>query len=85
MVVVKVYGYLTDITGWSERSYVLEDISVKQLLELVFGEKDVKLEDVLAWTEEGRVRVLINGRAASLNDVVKREDEIAILPPSSGG
>lgn len=86
MPVIKVFGYLTDILGWAEKSHEIDgDITVSQLLERVFEEKGIQVKDVVAWLEEGRLRVLVNGSVASLTDTVKGEDEVAIIPPSAGG
>lgn len=79
-IVVKYFSAMRDITG-------------RQYEEVTFSES-IKLSEFLQWFfdkyPKARVfreelLVLVNGRAVSEDYVVKDGDEIAIMPPVSGG
>ena len=81
-VTVKLFANLKDLAGVeSETIDCDEGINIEQLTPLIV-DKMPGLKDVL---ETRRVFISINQEMAQKNDIVKDGDEIALLPPFSGG
>lgn len=84
MVMVKVFGYLIDIVGWTNKSIdVKNSIKLYDLLEAILRDND--LRRILQLVNDGQVKILSNGVEIKLNDWVFPSDEIAIIPLPSGG
>ena len=78
---IKLFSYLRDIVGKNEIDIEVENaIKVRDLIEILRS-KWPKMNEV----EYQALIVLKNGVPAKLDDIVTEEDEIAILPPVSGG
>ncbi|MBE9536189.1 MAG: MoaD/ThiS family protein [Proteobacteria bacterium] len=79
---VKLFANLKDLAGVESRNIDCDDgISLEQLTSLIV-DKIPGLKDIL---ETRRVFISINQEMAQKNDIVKDGDEIALLPPFSGG
>ena len=78
---IKLFSYLRDIVGKNEIDIEVENaIKVRDLIEILRS-KWPKMNEV----EYQALIVLKNGVPAKLDDTVTEKDEIAILPPVSGG
>jgi len=78
---VKVISYLKDIVGKSEITIEVKDVvRVRDLIEILRS-KWPRISEI----EDQILIVLKNGVPAKLDDVVTDKDDIAILPPVSGG
>lgn len=73
MIKVKYVGYLAGIAGVREEKIDAENARIKELL---------RLRGNVNWDE---VIILVNGRPASPDTVVKSGDEVTVLPFTSGG
>ena len=81
-VTVRLFANLKDLAGVeSETIDCDEGINLEQLTSLII-DKLPGLKDIL---ETRRVFISINQEMAQKNDIVKDGDEIALLPPFSGG
>ena len=81
-VTVRLFANLKDLAGVeSETIDCDEGINLEQLKPLII-DKLPGLKDIL---ETRRVFISINQEMAQKNDIVKDGDEIALLPPFSGG
>ena len=81
-VTVRLFANLKDLAGVeSETIDCDEGINIEQLTSLIV-DKMPGLKDIL---ETRRVFISINQEMAQKNDIVKDGDEIALLPPFSGG
>ena len=82
MVTVKYFANLKQMAGKDEDQFgVNEGTTLEQLSELI--EKSVpQLGDLI---REKKVMISLNYDVVSLDTVVKDGDEIALLPPFSGG
>jgi len=79
---VKLFANLKDLAGTDSMTIDCEDgISLDQLRSIIV-DKLPGLKDML---EARRVFISINQDMAQKNDIVKDGDEIALLPPFSGG
>ena len=84
MVVVKVFGYIADITGWDKKNVELKSpTKLLELLEKMLEQK--KLMMITELIERRQAKIMINGMEASLSSVVYQEDEVALIPLPSGG
>jgi MoaD family protein len=81
-VTVKLFANLKDLAGVeSEIIDCDEGINLEQLTPLIID----KLPGLKGILETRRVFISINQEMAQKNDIVKDGDEIALLPPFSGG
>jgi len=84
LVVVKVFGYIADITGWDKKNVELKSpTKLLELLEKMLEQK--KLMMITELIERRQAKIMINGMEASLSSVVYQEDEVALIPLPSGG
>ena len=79
---VKLFATLKDLAGVDSKTIDCDDgINLEQLTSIIV-DKMPGLKDIL---ETRRVFISINQEMAQKNDIVKDGDEIALLPPFSGG
>ncbi|WDI31343.1 MoaD/ThiS family protein [Hyphococcus flavus] len=77
------FGKLSDLAGARERNVMLPSRThtVSDLIDTI-GEDDTVLSAAL---KESSVRVIINEKMADSGTAVSDRDEVAFLPPVSGG
>lgn len=81
-VTVKLFANLKDLAGTDSMTIDCDNgISIDKLTPLIV-EKLPGLKDIL---ETRRVFISVNQEMAQKNDIVKDGDEVALLPPFSGG
>lgn len=76
------FGRLGDLAGGTERSLGLSEPHAIADLIGILGQTDDLLGSALA---EPRIRYAINGVIVDADALVEDEDELAFLPPVSGG
>ena len=77
------FGKLADIAGGRERDWPLgADVATVRDLIAAISAEDAALGDAIS---HGSVRCIVNETMAPLDDAVADEDEIAFIPPVSGG
>jgi molybdopterin synthase sulfur carrier subunit len=76
------FGRLGDLAGGVERSMGLSEPQAIGDLIGIIGQTDDLLGSALA---DPRVRYAINGAIVDADALVEEEDELAFLPPVSGG
>ncbi len=76
------FGRLGDLAGETERSMGLSEPQAIADLIGIIGQSDDLLGSALA---EPRIRYAINGAIVDADALVEDEDELAFLPPVSGG
>ena len=82
MITVKYFASLRSIAGIDQDCFDLGNETTMQNLNDVIGKTHPKLKDVI---REKKVMVSVNQNMASQNSIVKDGDEVALLPPFSGG
>ncbi len=87
MIRVKFFGYFRQLAGTKEESLDIEGTTIASLLELLkkrHGEEFFRIV-----VSEGKIRddvlVLLNQKSAREQDTIASGDEVAILPPVTGG
>lgn len=79
-IALKLFAFFRQMFGSSQITYEIADgATVSDLLEEIY-EKYPPLEK-----SRGHVVVMINKKAVPLTEQIKDGDEVAILPPVSGG
>ncbi|MCD6340395.1 MAG: MoaD/ThiS family protein [Desulfurococcales archaeon] len=71
---IKTIGWLKDKLGFEEKEFKLE--------------KPVRLEDflpILKSISEQHVIVIVNGKPATKNSLIRNNDEVVLMPMTSGG
>ncbi len=80
---VRFFSILKDVTG---REYVELELPEGSRLRDLLGQVYKLYPDLEKLNgEDIGVIALVNGRYGKLDDVLKDEDEIALIPPASGG
>ena len=82
MITVKYFASLRSIAGIEQDCFDLGNETTMQNLNDVIGKTHPKLKDMI---REKKVLVSVNQDMASPNSIVKDGDEVALLPPFSGG
>lgn len=87
MIKVKLFGYFRQLAGQKEVTIEMEKTNILSLLDVLkerYGNEFYRIV-----IQEGRIRddvlVLLNQRSAREEDTVCSGDEVAILPPVTGG
>jgi molybdopterin synthase sulfur carrier subunit len=87
MIRVKFFGYFRQLAGQKEVALEIDAMDIASLLQLLkekYGDEFYRIV-----VSEGRIRddvlLLVNQKSAKENDVVRSGDEVAILPPVTGG
>jgi len=87
MIRVKFFGYFRQLAGQKEVVLEIDDMDITSLLQLLkekYGDEFYRIV-----VSEGRIRdevlLLVNQKSVKENDVVHSGDEVAILPPVTGG
>lgn len=77
------FGKLKDVAGGSERNVDLRGfpIPVSALIDIIAGD-DTLLADAL---RSPHVKIIVDQAIIRCDDEIQRADEIAFLPPVSGG
>ncbi|MBE9390855.1 MoaD/ThiS family protein [Fervidicoccus fontis] len=76
---IRTFGLVKDLTGWDEKEEEVEDdLSVGELM------RRIEFYYMKGARSEGLI-VLVNGKRAPENQALKEGDEVAIIPPPSGG
>jgi molybdopterin synthase sulfur carrier subunit len=73
------FGIAKEIFGSSSISFELKDKSGVNDLKISLEEKFPRLKQLSSF------RIAVNNRFAETNEVITEQDEIAIIPPVSGG
>ncbi len=82
MITVKYFASLKQLAGKDEDQFDIEgEISVSKLGDLI-GQSLPKVGDML---KEKKVMISVNYDVVPLDSIVKDGDEVALLPPFSGG
>lgn len=76
---VLMFGRLADLAGWRERTVPADRLSA---LRSAIGERQPELARAL---QEGSVSVIVNDVLTRGDAPVADADEVAFLPPMSGG
>ena len=77
------FGKLGDVAGGRARDWALNaDIATVRDLIAALGAQDAALGDALS---HNSVRCIVNEAVSPLDSAVADEDEIAFIPPVSGG
>ena len=82
MITVKYFANLRDIAGTDEDHFDLGSETTLQNLNDAIGRTHPKLKNMI---HDRKIMVSINQNMVHLNCIVKDEDEVALLPPFSGG
>lgn len=84
---VKYFGYFRQLAGTKEESLDMEGTTVASLLEFLRKKHGEEFFRIVV--SEGKIRddvlVLLNQRSAREQDAISPGDEVAILPPVTGG
>lgn len=81
MVTVKFFAGLREKVGKEEISIDIADTTLGSLIDLL-NEKHSGIKELITRDE---ATIAVNRKVATLDDVVKNSDEVAIFPPVSGG
>lgn len=81
MITVKLYAVLKDMVGRDELMLDLDNGTVGQILNLIAREYPSASEFI----SSGRILVAVNKEFAKQDQQVSSGDEIALMPPFSGG
>ena len=82
MITVKYFASLRSITGIEEDCFDLGSETTMQNLNDVIGKAHPKLKNMI---REKKIMVSVNQDMASPDSIVRDGDEVALLPPFSGG
>jgi molybdopterin converting factor subunit 1 len=74
------FAHLKDMAGTGEKMYHLPDGATVDDFAQYLAAEDVRFNGLLRYA-----RAAINGEWATAKSVLNNDDEIAFLPPSSGG
>jgi len=84
LTLLRAFGYVTDIVGWTVKEVELERaLSIAEVLERAMPIN--ALESIKKLQAVGMVKILLNGSEALLSDYARNSDEVAIIPIPSGG
>ena len=76
---IMAFGIAKDILGASKKNFTVDDkTTVKQL-------KNQLTEEYPDFVKLGNFMIAINSNYAKGTEVIKKSDEVAIIPPTSGG
>ena len=82
MITVKYFASLRSIAGIEEDRFDVGSQTTLQNLNDVIGKAHPKLKDMI---RDKKIMVSVNQDMASPDSVIKDGDEVALLPPFSGG
>ena len=87
MIKVRLFSILKDYAGVDHVELdVREDVSVKDIINMLLKKlPGLRKAFEVVREEQVNVIVLVNGEPVDLNRVVRDGDEVALVPPASGG
>lgn len=86
MVRLRFFSFIKDLVGTGSCEIVInKEMKLRDFIKLLCNRFPALSHILIDEYNDIRVSILINGRTASWDDIVHDYDEVAIVPPSSGG